>query len=510
MILTRETGWIRFRPAQERRCRSVWSGVAMLSVALLAGAGGAAEGQTFSVLHSFSGPDGAAPQSVLVMDASGNLYGTTANGGSGSYGTAFKLDSSATLTTLANLSTSSGNGYSPYAGLVLYAGNLYGTTYQGGAYYNGTVFKIDSNGVFSTVYNFPGGADGAHPAAALVADAAGNLYGTTYGGGTGYGTVFELNPTTGTLTWTHALAYGEGANPYAGLVLDSVGGNLYVTTYYGGTYGQGTIFTLTTSGTGFTVLHAFSGTDGTNPYGGLVRDSSGNLYGTTAYGGTAYAGTVFKLDTSAVLTTLYSFTNGTDGESPYATLAMDSAGNLYGAAEYGGNTSATGCLGSYYTPPGCGTVFELTKSSSTPPTYSFKLVHTFTYGDGANPFAGLFIDPTGNLYGTTLYGGTPSSGNPYGTVYKIAAESPQAMILALIGQVNALLQSGVLNSGGANSLVTHLQKALSTLGKSNTTPTISHLQAFINEVQGLENAGALTPTEAQTLIDAANAVIALL
>ncbi len=512
MILARNTAWIRFRSAQEGQCRSQWSGSAVLSVALLVVAGAAApvHGQTYSVLHSFGGSDGAAPQSALIMDTSGNLYGTTANGGSGNYGTAFKLDSSATLTTLANLSTSSGDGYGPYAGLVLYAGNLYGTTYQGGAYYNGTVFKIDSNGVFSTVYNFPGGTEGAHPAAALVADTAGNLYGTTYSGGTSNGTVFELNPTSGTLTWSYALSYSDGAFPEAGLILDSTGANLYGTAYFGGTSGQGTIFTLTTSGTGFTVRHSFSGNDGGNPYGGLVRDSSGNLYGTTVYGGSTGYGTVFKLDTSAVLTTLYAFTNGADGANPNAGVVIDGAGNLYGVAEYGGNTSATGCQGSYFAPPGCGTVYELMASSSNPPTYSFKLVHTFTYSDGGNPFAGLFIDPTGNLYGTTLYGGTPSSGNPYGTVYKIAVESPRAMILALIGQVNALLQSGALNSGRANSLVTHLQKALSTLGKSNTTPTISHLQAFINEVQGMENAGALTTTDAQSLIDAANAVIALL
>jgi uncharacterized repeat protein (TIGR03803 family) len=499
MIQTRNTGWLRVRR----------SGVTMLSVALLAAAGGAAQadGQTFSVLHNFSGPDGAAPQSVLIMDSSGNLYGTTANGGSGGYGTAFKLDSSAALTPLTNLSTSSGDGYSPYAGLVLYAGNLYGTTYQGGSSYCGTVFKIDSNGVLSTVYNFPGGADGAHPAAALIADGAGNLYGTTYSGGTGYGTVFALNLSTGTLTWTHALSYNDGANPEAGLVLDSTSGNLYGTTYFGGSYGQGTVFTITTSGAGFAVLHTFSGADGGNPYGGLVRDSSGNLYGTTVYGGTAGYGTVFKLETSAVLTTLYSFTNGTDGGNPNAGLAIDRAGNHYGVAEHGGNSTATGCQGGYYSPPGCGTVFELTSSSG---NYSFKVVHTFTYGDGANPLAGLFIDSTGNIYGTTLYGGTPSSGNPYGTVFKIQAESPQAMINALINQVNALLQSGALNSGQDNSLVAHLQQALNMLGKSNTTPTIAHLQAFVNEVQGLENAGALTPTEAQSLIDAANAVIALL
>jgi uncharacterized repeat protein (TIGR03803 family) len=258
------------------------------------------QAQTLTVLHRFtSSPDGAYPYAGLVRDAAGNLYGTTYEGGSSDlrdgvsgYGTVFKLDTSGTETVLHRF-TSSPDGAYPYAGLVRdAAGNLYGTTSEGGSSDYGTVFKLDTSGNETVLHNFTGG-DGSYPYAGLVRDATGNLYGTTlYGGASGVGTVFKLD-TSGNETVLHNFTGGDGAYPYAGLVRDATG-NLYGTTFRGGSSDYGTVFKLDTSGTE-TVLHSFTGySDGSNPRGGLVMDAAGNLYGTTEMIGEAF-GTVFKL-----------------------------------------------------------------------------------------------------------------------------------------------------------------------------------------------------------------------
>jgi uncharacterized repeat protein (TIGR03803 family) len=252
-----------------------------------------------TVLHSCDYSDGANPYAGLVRDSSGNLYGTTVGGGpSGDGGTVFKLDTSGTLTVLHNFSGS--DGAYPYAGLVIdSSGNLYGTTSQGGSYGYGTVFKLDSSGALTVLHNFSG-SDGGYPQAGLVRDSSGNLYGTTtYAGGSfGYGTVFKLD-TSGVLTVLHSFPSGtnDGAYPYGGLVMDS-SGNLYGTTAIGGSNGYGgTVFKLDTSGA-LTVLHNFSGSDGAYPYAGLMMDSYGTLYGTTHGGGSSGYGTVFEIVTT--------------------------------------------------------------------------------------------------------------------------------------------------------------------------------------------------------------------
>ena len=189
----------------------------------------------------------------------------------------------------------------------------------------------------------------------------------------------------------------DGGYPFGGLVRDS-SGNLYGTTYSGGASSVGTVFKVTKTGTE-TVLHSFAGgADGEYPYASLVRDSSGNLYGTTSEGGASNVGTAFKVTPTGHETVLYSFAGGTDGANPFAGLVRDRKGNLYGTTEAGDSS-------------GVGTVFKLTATGQE------TVLHTFTGGttDGANPFGGLVRDAAGNLYGTTFVGGAFG----HGAVYEI-------------------------------------------------------------------------------------------
>jgi uncharacterized repeat protein (TIGR03803 family) len=302
------------------------------------------------VLHSFTNtPDGAIPLAGLVRDKAGNLYGTTAVGGSSSLGTIFKVDATTNETVLYSF-TGAPDGANPQAGLVRdKAGNLYGTTFSGGStdagpQNAGTVFKLDTFGNESMLHSFTRSPDGAFSQAALIRDKAGNLYGTTtFGGSFNRGSVFKLD-TTGSETVLHSFTgVLDGAFPQAGLVMDKAG-NLY-----GTTVSPGAVFKLDASGNE-TLLYIFTDTpDGANPQAGVVRDKAGNLYGTTTSGGSAGAdaGTVFKLDTSNNETLLHSFANTPDGAFPQAALIRDKAGNLYGTTRAGGSS-------------GHGTVFKLT------------------------------------------------------------------------------------------------------------------------------------------------------
>ena len=251
------------------------------------------------------------------------------------------------------------------------------------------------------LYSFTG-SDGSEPFAGLIADSSGNLYGTTQSGGAsgGHGVVFKLSPS-GTETVLHTFTGGsDGGIPRAGLIADT-GGNLYGTTAGGGASNAGTVFKLSPSGTE-TVLYSFTGSDGSGPFAGLIADSSGNLYGTTQSGGASGGhGVVFKLSPGGTETVLYSFTGGSDGGTPRAGLIADSSGNLYGTTQFGG----PGCGG-----VGCGVVFKLSPSGTETVLYSF------TGSDGSGPFPGLIADSSGNLYGTTLSGG--ASGG-HGVVFKL-------------------------------------------------------------------------------------------
>jgi uncharacterized repeat protein (TIGR03803 family) len=338
----------------------------------------------------------------------------------------------ATETVLYNFRLGTGGSY-PSASLVFdAAGNLYGTTGEGGVYGFGVVFELapKSGGGWTkrVVHNFNLHAkDGGLPYAGLIIDRAGDLYGTTAGGGDlacsegdgyGCGVVFELTPK-GNGDWTETVLYRfnglNGFQPIGSVAFDGAG-NLYGTTAGGGAHALGTVFELMPkAGGGWTeeVLHSFNrnGNDGVGPYAGVILDQAGNLYGTTVGGGTDAIGTVFELTPKAgggwKEKILHSFkNNGNDGSNPQASLVFDALGNLYGTTRIGG--SARGC-----STEGCGTVFELTPEADG--GWTEKVVHTFRFNgtDGHFPTASLIFDASDNLYGTTLAGGSHNDGTAF-------------------------------------------------------------------------------------------------
>ena len=300
------------------------------------------------------------------------------------------------------------------------SGNLYGTSGAGGATGHGTVFEVkhNLNGSWTTdvLYSFTGGNDGGNPYAGVIFDDSGNLYGTTSGGGSAdAGVVFKLSPPSGeSTTWTETVLYtftggDDGGNPYGGLLFDK-SGNLYGTTDGGGgEISEGTVFRLMppTSGSGDwteTVLHTFSGRDdGASPWDGLIFDGSGNLYGTASGGGTLSQGVVFELiapsggSTEWTESVLYNFTGDYDGRYPFGGVVFDKSGNLYSTT-----TTAREEL--------FGSVFEL--SPNTDGTWTETTLANFSCYEGY-PYAGLTIDASGNLYGSNAYANQSRSGGVF-------------------------------------------------------------------------------------------------
>jgi len=365
----------------------------------------------YNVLHTFTGSpaDGRNPAyGHLIFDSGSNLYGTTRAGGASGFGVVFKIDQTGETVPYSFAGGTTDGAY-PHAGLIAdAAGNLYGTTLQGGASSLGVVFKLYTTGKETVLHSFTGSpADGANPYATLTQDSTGNLYGTTRSGGaSNYGVVFELD-TAGKETVLHSFTGfpTDGAYPSAGRLIRGPEGNLYGTTTRGGATGSskggyGVVYKVDTTGKE-TVLYSFSGGgDGGLPYGGLIRDSAGNLYGTTNRGGANGKGVVFKLDTAGHETVLHSFA-GPDGANPYEGVTSDSAGNLYGTTTHGGASDE-------------GVVFELHTTGHATVLYSF------TGGaDGGLPYAGLIVDSAGNLYGTTSSGGTHHAPSGGGVVFKL-------------------------------------------------------------------------------------------
>ena len=360
--------------------------------------------------------------------------------------------------------TGYGDGSVPEAGVTLDgAGNLYGTTFQG------SVFKLSHAGsgwVLSTLYRFQGGSDGARPASRVVFGPDGTLYGTTSAGGAnGWGTVFNLRPPASVCRstqcrWTETIIHNftgsDGGAPQFGDLVFDAAGNIYGTTAGGGAHGEGVVFALTSSGTGWTesVLYSFAGgNDGAAPYSGVIFDAAGNLYGTTTLGGSHLVGTVYELTPSQSgwsKTTLYSFDGADHSFTPYGGLIFDRQGNLYGTACGGPNDGGTvyelvpsnggwtynlvygfsGYAGPRDPPTmdangnifltdlntgpyQAGSVYELTRGTSgwtATDLYDFNGANT-----GAAPFGNVVLDANGNVYGTTTLGGT----NNLGIVFEI-------------------------------------------------------------------------------------------
>jgi uncharacterized repeat protein (TIGR03803 family) len=331
----------------------------------------ASNGLAETVLHAFrSGAgDGLAPYGRLISDAEGNLYGTTALGGTSGACVVFEL-----------------------------------TKPQGSGAWTETI-----------LYNFTGGSDGSQPYGGLIFDSAGNLYGTTFQGGTSAGTVYELTPGQGG-TWTETVLYSfaggaDGASPQSDLIFDR-SGNLYGTTTRGGSPGNGIVFELTSAQGGVwteTVLHRFMVSEATSPRAAVIFGTHGELYGTLANDGASGAGGVFRLDPPATKggtwreTTLYTFTGGADGLGPLCRLVLYK-GSLYGTTVKGGAS-------------GVGVIFQLTPPASHEGAWTETVLHSFTCeSDGCIGWAGLITDRNGTFYGTTQFGGLPSGG---GTVFQL-------------------------------------------------------------------------------------------
>ena len=362
--------------------------ISLLACSLLS-----AQVQSFSVLYNFSNsPDGASPdKGTLVLDPAGNLYGTTYAGGIFSQGTIFKLDPSGNETVLYHFRGLK-DGAGPIGGLVLDStGNFYGTTSYKGSFNAGTLFKLTAPHTGELIHTFSGNSDGAQPYAALLRDRQGNLYGTTKGGGSsGNGIIFRVDPSgheivvhsfTGTPT--------DGAQPTATLIRDTAG-NCYGTASSGGLFQYGTIFKLDNRGVE-TTLHDFTGSgDGISPLGAMVRDAAGNLYGTTSAGGALNLGSIFKLDPSGRELWIVNF-GGSNGSYPVGDLILDDADNIYGTTAYGGDFDS-------------GTVFRVTTAGD------FRVLHSFNGSDGNQPYAGLARDKENHLYGTTRFGGARGFG----------------------------------------------------------------------------------------------------
>jgi uncharacterized repeat protein (TIGR03803 family) len=338
-----------------------------------------------------------------------------------------------TLKTLHNF-TGAKDGGLPFAPLVRdQAGNLYGTTESGGTSGAGTVFKITKTGKEIVLYNFTGGADGSNPFVGLVRDTAGNLYGTTAGGGaSGQGTVFMVS-SAGKESVLHSFAGGttDGCGPFGGLLRDRRG-NLYGTTETCGASGLGTVFKLSKTGQE-TILHNFAGgtSDGEFPnFTTLLMDKSGTVYGVAEQGGASNQGVVYKLSKSGKFTILHSFAGGTnDGCNIFGDPAMDSAGNIYGTA----NSCGTGHVGIVWkvSPKGEETVLHQFAGSAT---------------DGAEPVAGVIMDAKGNLYGDTYQGGPAN----LGTVYKLSKKGAFTLLHTFSGRDGSYLYSGVVRDAGGN------------------------------------------------------------
>jgi uncharacterized repeat protein (TIGR03803 family) len=384
-----------------------------------------AQTQTYKVLYNFTGSqDGAYPKAGLTMDRGGNLYGTAYQGGSSNRGTVFNLTRTGSGWIFSTLYSFTGrlDGGAPIARVVFGPdGSLYGTTEFGG--FNcgvgcGTVFNLKVTPCTNTLcpwaetvlYRFSGSSDGANPGYGdLTFDGAAHIFGTTFfGGNNAQGVVYKLTAQHG--NWTESALYrftgaNDGGNPYSSVIFDKAG-KLYGSAYAGGTHGYGTVFQLKPSGSSWTenTVYAFqSASDGGSPFGGVVFDNAGNLYGATSGGGPGSGGTVYELmpaDGSWTFGVVYSFNGSAYLPGPYGSLTMDAAGNLYGT------TTKDGAYGA-------GSVFKLMPSDG---GWTETDLYDFASGsEGAVPYGSVLIDASGNLYGTASQGGA----NGYGVIWEI-------------------------------------------------------------------------------------------
>ncbi len=392
----------KLRPSQP-----LWVAMQCLSLLIFASAFSAANAQTLTTLYAFNGTDGSEPFQSNLLDIGGTLYGTTGAGGTFNAGTIFRLDSTGKETVLYNF-TGGADGNQPSSGLVVdNKGNAYGTTFFGGDLNCvlfgstpgcGIVYKLTSTGHFSVVYTFTGSTDGAWPQGVIL-DSAGNIYGSTF--------------------------YGGDPNCAFGSV------------------GCGVIFKIDTTGKETPIYSFLDGTDGGVPNGFISMDHSGNIYGAASAGGNLAdcngggCGVIFKVTLAGKESVLYTFTGGADGGGPNGSLLRDAQGNLYGTAYFGGDSQCT----SIPNFAGCGVVFKIS------PTGKEIVLHAFKGTDGAGPSWGLLADSKGNGYGTTVYGGA----NSFGTVFELTSRGVEKVLYSFTGGTDgAYPQSGLIMDKSGN------------------------------------------------------------
>ncbi len=428
---------------------------------------------TYTVLKNFSiATDGSNPRGHLVLAKDGNFYGMTYGGGKNGYGTIFKMTSDGTFTTIHsfNKTTEGGNSYGSLTEGK--DGNLYGITYSGGTYNYGTIFKISTSGTFTVLRHLNGSTDGGYSQGDLIQAKDGNFYGMCYGGGTyANGTIFKITPS-GTFTVLRALSAGkDGGYPYGNLFQNS-DGVLYGLMRSGGANGAGVVFKITTAGA-YTVLHSFvNATEGGTPSGSLIRGNDGNLYGMTSAGGAFGWGTAFKVTTGGAVTVLTNFNGASFGNTPYETLVKgkDSA--------YYGTTSSAGAYG-------YGTIFKICGGKT-------SVLHSFNRSiDGGVPKGSLILASDGNFYGMTAEG----SSKGYGTIFKITQSGNYSVLHEFNSPTEgsnaqgSLVQGtdknlyGMTNAGGPNGT--------GTIFKITLTGTFTVLHSFVYASEGANPEGSL-------------------
>jgi uncharacterized repeat protein (TIGR03803 family) len=434
--------------------------------------------QTFTTLHNFSGLDGNDPYLMsLVQGTDGNLYGATFLGGAYSNGEVFKITPAGTISTIYSFCPSDCNGGStPGAGLLAASdGNLYGTTWYGGANAGGVVYRITLSGTETVVYNFSnsGNPDGNLPQAAVTQGTDGNFYGTTGEFGASiYGTVDKITPA-GVETTLQSFSGHNGAFPKAKLI-EGTDGSFYGTTSGRGVGSDassyGSIFKVTPAGQ-FKTLHAFAGypVDGQGSYGGMVQGADGNLYGTTTGGGAYSAGTVFSISPDgSIYKVIHNF--GRDGAYPYGDLIQGTDGKLYGT------TSGRGANNG-------GTIFAITTSGT------ISTIHNFDAADGMLSYGGLVQATNGSFYGTTNVGGV----NGDGTVYSISVGlGPFVKALPTSGKVGQAVRILGSNLTGATSVSFNGTPATFTVLSHSQITTMVPSGATTGNVQVTVPSGTLT------------------
>jgi uncharacterized repeat protein (TIGR03803 family) len=450
-----------------------------------------ASAQTFSLVQSFNGTDGAAPEDTLTQGLDGNFYASATDGGTQFLpnGTAFKMSPSGTITTLYSFcdNNSCSDGCNPSAGLLQATNNgVYGTTRGCGLFGGGTIYRVASSGGMTTIYNFcalSNCADGDFPNI-LIQASDGNIYATTLLGGihsapSQGGTVFKMS-LQGALTTLYSFCAQtnctDGSQP--GAMVQATDGNFYGVTAIGGALGEGSFFKITPSG-GFTSLYGFCAVgncaDGRIP-GALIQATDGNFYGTTSIGGNLNCkevgcGVIFKITPAGVLTTLYTFCNTTgcpDGSGPGG-LIQGTDGNFYGTTNAGGSHKV-------------GTIFAMT------PAGVLTTLHSFVGPDGQNP-VGLVQATSGSFYGTAMFGGAFGDG----TVFRLGVGLPAFVkTLPTMGRVGATVLILGNNLSGTTSVTFNGTAASFTVISPSALRTTVPAGATTGSVQVTTPTGTLT------------------